>query len=73
MKYKRVSVHVSTLAVLLAGIITLVGCTGVMTNERPTPQTTLNPNSVSPSTKASMVSSVRNWTPSITVFHTAGK
>lgn len=48
LKYKRVAVHFSALALLLAGIITLVGCTGVITNERPTPRAALNPNSSLP-------------------------
>lgn len=48
MKYKGMSVPVSALAVLLAAVITLIGCTEETTNGKSAPQATLNPNSALP-------------------------
>ena len=48
MQHKKTIVYVFTLAVLLAGIIALVGCTGGRTSEISSPQAVLNPNSALP-------------------------
>jgi len=48
LKYKRTKVFGSVLAVLFAGSIALMGCTGVMAPNRAMPQATLNPDSALP-------------------------
>lgn len=70
MKYKRMSVHIFILAVLIAGIIALVGHTGVMTREKPRPQAVLNPNSALPEL---VWSGEKPQLPEITVFEYAAQ